>query len=408
MFKIPAFYLRLRYLHLVPFLLLMQTDNLMFEEGVAGIAAILDKYHEEVSGNDENNGSIIDILEEEIISPYVNLGVSKANDYVNIRKEASTESEVVGKLYRGCATDILEWLDDGWVKIESGDVEGYIAVDYLATGADAEAMFDEYATQYATVVNARTLRVRSEASTEARIVELIPEGSTYIITKEHDEWVEILLGSGDDGEDFTGFIHKDYVEKEIEFNYAISIEEKKEFVQNKKPQQEQARKLQRLAEEEAARQEAERRAAEERAAAKKEEKSKSNSTPAPSTGGSGTGSEVASYAQKFVGNPYVWGGTSLRNGADCSGFVQTIYRQFGYSIPRTSREQARSAGVKVSLSDRKPGDLLFYTNSNGVVNHVAMYIGNNKIVHAANSRRGIVSGDSYNYRKVHSVRRVIN
>ena len=285
-------------------------------------------------------------------------------------------------------------------------------MDYLATGADAEAMFDEYATQYATVVNARTLRVRSEASTEARIVELIPEGSTYIITKEHDEWVEILLGSGDDGEDFTGFIHKDYVEKEIEFNYAISIEEEERIrAEQEAAARAEQERLQRLAEEEAARQEAERRAAEERAAAekaKKEEKSKSNSTPAPSTGGSGTGSEVASYAQKFVGNPYVWGGTSLRNGADCSGFVQTIYRQFGYSIPRTSREQARSAGVKVSLSDRKPGDLLFYTDSNGVVNHVAMYIGNNKIVHAANSRRGIVSGDSYNYRKVHSVRRVIN
>ena len=119
--------------------------------------------------------------------------------------------------------------------------------------------------------------------------------------------------------------------------------------------------------------------------------------------------EVASYALNFVGNPYVWGGTSLTKGADCSGFVQSIYKQFGYTIPRVSRDQAKSAGycdVKPNEEHLLPGDLIFYTNSRGVVDHVAMYIGNGKVVHAANKKAGIVVA-SYQHRTPYKARRVI-
>jgi cell wall-associated NlpC family hydrolase len=117
--------------------------------------------------------------------------------------------------------------------------------------------------------------------------------------------------------------------------------------------------------------------------------------------------EIVTYAQKFVGNPYVWGGESLTRGADCSGFVQAIYADFGYHIPRVSGDQASSAGQKVSVSDLLPGDLIFYTNSSGNVNHVAMYIGNGMIVHAANSRQGIIRS-KYNYRDIYCARRIVN
>jgi len=119
------------------------------------------------------------------------------------------------------------------------------------------------------------------------------------------------------------------------------------------------------------------------------------------------GIEIANYAQKFVGNRYVWGGTSLTKGADCSGFVYTIYKQFGYNIPRVRRDQAKSAGRKVDISERQPGDLIFYTDNKGVVNHVALYIGDDKIVHAASSKQGIIIS-KYNYRKVYCIRRVID
>ena len=107
------------------------------------------------------------------------------------------------------------------------------------------------------------------------------------------------------------------------------------------------------------------------------------STNAPKLTGStyNKGKTVASFAQRFVGNPYVWGGTNLNTGADCSGFVKSVYKSFGYNLPRSSSSQ-RSAGRKVSYSNKQPGDLICY---NG---HIAIYIGNGKIVHASSRKTG--------------------
>lgn len=433
------------------------------EQGVAGFAEILDKITAEEMQNaykasikpisneteteveteagtnteSEAEADTNTEVEAESISPYANLGVSIAENYVNIRKEPSTESEVVGKLYRGCAADILEYLDGGWVKIVSGEVEGYIASMYLAIGEEAETMVDKYADKYATV-NTETLRVRAEQSTESTIQALIPRGETYPVLNEYEEWVEILLGNDDEnGSEYTGYVHKDYVDITVEFDYAISIEEE---LRQKKAQEEaeraEAERKRKLAQEEAERAEAARKAAEAEAkkaeearkaaeAKKAEEASQTaestkennsgsssqeeESTYVPSTSSSSLSelrNEVVNYALKFVGNRYVWGGESLTKGADCSGFVQAIYADFGYRIPRVSRDQAASAGKKVSESDMQPGDLIFYASSSGRVNHVAMYIGNGMIVHAANSRQGIIKS-KYNYRDVYCVRRII-
>jgi cell wall-associated NlpC family hydrolase len=388
------------------------------EQGIAGISQSLENYYtvSYSSEKESSDKSLINILRTEIISPYANLGVSIADNYVNIRKEPNTEREVVGKLYRGCAADILDHLDGGWVKIKSGDVTGYIASDFLAIGKDAEDMIEDYATKTVTV-DTITLNVREEKSTDSRILTQIPQGETYIVVKEYDEWVEILLGSDDEtGGDFTGFVSKDYVNIDVEFEYAISIEEENARIkaeeEAKKAEQE---RLAQLAAEEEAKKAEERRRAEEAAEraeeARNEEKedqeesSSNNTSQEPVSNYSGRGSDIASYALKFVGNPYVWGGESLTNGADCSGFVQTIYRNFGYSIPRVSADQA-SAGKRVSESNLQPGDLIFYTNSSGRVNHVAMYIGNGKIVHAANTRQGIITS-KYNYRSIYTIRRII-
>ncbi len=126
------------------------------------------------------------------------------------------------------------------------------------------------------------------------------------------------------------------------------------------------------------------------------------STYAPKLKGStyNKGKTVASFAQRFVGNPYVWGGTNLNTGADCSGFVKSVYKSFGYNLPRSSSSQ-RSAGRKVSYSKKQPGDLICY---NG---HIAIYIGNGKIVHASSRKTGIKISPKANYRKVLSVRRIV-
>ena len=124
------------------------------------------------------------------------------------------------------------------------------------------------------------------------------------------------------------------------------------------------------------------------------------STSSSSSSSSGSGSSVVDYATQFVGNPYVWGGTSLTSGADCSGFVQSVYANFGVSLPRTSYEQ-QNAGVEVSYADAQPGDLICYGG------HVAIYMGNGQIVHASNSRDGIKISDNAAYRTITSVRRLV-
>lgn len=388
------------------------------ERGIAGIAAILENTTAEELENAYK--ASIEILNK-TESPYAHLGVSIADNYVNIRKEPSTESEVVGKLYRGCAADILETLEGDWVKIKSGDVEGYIASTFLAIGDEAESMVDKYAIKYATV-NTQTLRVREKQSTDAKILTLVPQGETYVVIKEYDEWVEILLGSDDEtGGELTGFVNKEFVDITVEFKYAISIEEENAIKQKQEEaERAEAERKRKLAEEEAERAEAQRKAEEaaaQAAAEEAEEVEEANNEadeeedttevvqPSPDTSSlSELRNEIVNYALKFVGNPYVWGGESLTRGADCSGFVQAIYADFGYRIPRVSRDQA-SAGIKVSESDLKHGDLIFYA-SNGRVNHVAMYIGNGKIVHAANSRQGIITSQ-YKYRDIYCIRRIV-
>ena len=126
----------------------------------------------------------------------------------------------------------------------------------------------------------------------------------------------------------------------------------------------------------------------------------SSSDSSSASSSSGSGSSVVSYATQFVGNPYVWGGTSLTSGADCSGFVQSVYANFGVSLPRTSYEQ-QNAGYEVSYADAQPGDLICYGG------HVAIYMGNGQIVHASNSRDGIKVSDNAAYRTITSVRRLV-
>lgn len=383
----------------------------LVELGVAGISKTLNDVY--TCGDNTVNDKITEFINTEIYSPYANLGISIATNYVNVRSQPSTESEIVGKLYNGSAAEILEWLPGDWVKIVSGDVEGYIASNYLATGKEAEKLVDKYAEKYATVVNTQTLRVREEPSKEARTLELIPLGERYPVLEELDEWAKILITSDEYGNDFTGYVHKDYVDIEVIFKKAISIEEEQRLIRmQQEAERAEAERLQRLAEEEERRRQEELRKQEEaRKAAeqkKKEEQSKKEEEKPVNSSGSGSksGKEIVDYALKFVGNRYVYGGNSLTNGTDCSGFVKLVYERFGYTLERQSRQQAKQ-GRKVSEADRQPGDLIFYANSNGVVNHVALYIGDDKIVHAANSKQGIIIS-KYNYRKIYCVRRIID
>ncbi|WFR57826.1 NlpC/P60 family protein [Anaerocolumna sp. AGMB13025] len=412
------------------------------DKGIAGITPVLDNYYTATA--DKKTGSAEKLMETlsneskkavklsatditKVESPYANLGISIASEssYVNIRSKPDQESEVVGKLYPGCAADILETQGD-WVKIKSGKVDGYIKSEFLAIGEEAEKLIDKVASKYV-IVDTETLRVREGQGTDTDIVALIPQGEKYYIVNEYNEWVEILIDEDDsDGsgakDQITGFVSKDLVKIEVEFKYAISIEEEKAKLEaEEKAKKAEADRLEQLAkEQEAQRQkEAQDKAEAENKAENNEQtrndssnnsstdNSSSNNNTDSNSGSSSSGSEVANYALNFVGNPYVYGGTSLTGGTDCSGFVQSIYSHFGYSISRTSSSQSQSAGKEVSLSNLQAGDLIFYRNSGGSVSHVAMYIGGGKVVHASNPRDGI-KVSNYNYRTPYKARRVMH
>ena len=205
---------------------------------------------------------------------------------------------------------------------------------------------------------------------------------------------------------------------DVEFKYAISIEEEKAKLEaEEKAKKAEADRLEKLAQEQEEKRQRE--AAEKSQAqnnAQKSESSRNNSSTGSSSssnyadsssGSSSSGSEIANYALNFVGNPYVYGGTSLTGGTDCSGFVQSIYSHYGYNISRTSSSQSQSAGKEVSLSSLQAGDLIFYRNGSGNVSHVALYIGGGRVVHASNPRDGIKTSN-IDYRTPYKARRILN
>ncbi len=366
-------------------------------------------------------------------SEYANVGISIAADYVNIRKKPNTDSQILGKLYRGSAATIVK--DEGdWVYIKSGSVSGYIKEEFLAIGYSAERLIDQFGTKYATVIT-ETLNLREEKNTNCRILDLLPADESYEVEREEKEWVKIVV----DG-DTKGYVAKEYVKISVRFKKAVSVEEEREAARRKAAAR-AAEAAEREALQQAAREREERERQQQQQSSNNNNSSNNNSNKdnnknnsggssngsggsnsggssnggggsnsgggGSSNGGGGSvdGSAVAAYALNFVGNPYVYGGTSLTNGTDCSGFALSVFKKFGVSLPRTSSSQSH-VGKKISVSSARAGDLIFYA-SGGRVNHVAICIGGGRVVHASNPRVGITTSNMY-YRQPYCARRVLN
>lgn len=306
-------------------------------------------------------------------SEFANIAIAQVNNYVNVRSMPSEEGEVLGKLYNNSAATVLGTEGD-WLHITSGSVDGYVMGQYVVVGDEnlARSVSRRVAT-----VNTQTLYVRTQPTTEASVLGMVPGGDDLTVTDESTAaqgWVKVSVEEGE------GYVSTQYVSLSTEYTFAES----------------KAEEAARLAKEEAERQKAA-----QAAARKKSNKSSSSSTGSSksysSPSGSG-GSAVASYATQFVGNPYVYGGSSLTNGADCSGFVMSVYAAYGVSLPHSS-SALRSVGYGVSQSEMQPGDIVCYSG------HVGICIGGGQIVHASNKKDGIKISNA-GYRKILAVRRI--
>lgn len=352
---------------------------------------------------------------KEKVSPYENIAITQVSNYVNIRKKPKTDSKILGKIYDNAAATILKTVDgeDGkWYYIKSGSVKGYMKAEFFVTGKKAEKIAKEVGNVLCKTT-ATTLRLREKASTSSETLTLLAEDSVYSVLKENvtnkkgEVFHKVLVSESDENnkEDLTGYISADYAEIYVEFEEAISIEEEKAELERqaelKRQEEEALRNLENNSSSTSSRTSTNSRNNTENRNTSSNSQSKPNyqnenkksqnntSSKEYSSGGSGsgTGVAIAAKAQQYAGwLPYVWGGASLSSGADCSGFVQTIYANYGISVPRTSSSQA-SSGRSISYESLQPGDLVFYGSP---INHVAIYIGNGQICHEANSHRDCV------------------
>ena len=272
--------------------------------------------------------------DEDTFCGYKNLGLANVDNYLNVRESADEASDLVGKMPAGAGCEVYD-KEDGWYHIRSGKVEGYVSADYLLTGDKAKEKAKKYIKEVATVTTT-TLFVREKPNTDCTILTMVPIEEELTVLKKVDggEWYKVEI------DDEEGFVSGEFVEISQKLPKAMTISEVKY-----------------------------------------------------GQGVSNVRVDLVQYALQFVGNPYVWGGTSLTHGVDCSGFTMQVYAKYGVYLPHSSRAQP-NCGRSISAAEAQPGDLFFY-GSGGSINHVAIYIGGGRVVHASNHRDGIKISNAY-------------
>lgn len=356
----------------------------------------------------------------------IELAVAAPNVYLNIHTDASLGSEVIGKLYSNDVAKILQDNGGDWVKIKSGSLVGYVLGEYLVKGDEAALLSELVKKNVAVVDNSENEVKVHKNKSEKNVIMTVSQGEQIEVREnmeeETDGWIEVATENG------KGYVKMEDVSVTDSYPVAETAEEQQERIENATVKdiaddaQKKAEKASEVAQ--AAAQKAEEAAsiiedenaeptkAEEKAAetalavAEKAQTAADNTKVTYETAkkemlnhGAETGQAVADFALQFVGNPYVWGGSSLTHGTDCSGFTMAVYSNFGVGLPHYDASQ-RGYGIGIdSLSDARPGDLICFYG------HVGIYIGDGMMVHASNARDGIKVSRA-DYRAIAAIRRI--
>lgn len=330
---------------------------------------------EEVHAEEGTDSDSNAVSEEE--NEYANLAIANVDHYVNVRSGPNTDSNIVGKMYDGSVAQIQLTAGENneWFQVVSGNVEGYIKAEYFIYGEDAAKVIDEYVTRYA-VVQADRLNVRKEPDISSKRIGYIDNGEKAKLIEWGDEWSKVSYSEKE------GFVATEYITVAEEFVYAKSIEEEQAELAALREQQARAN------------------------ASEEKVPERAVISVAPPQTNYATVSELRSavvdYAMQYLGNRYVHGGQSLASGTDCSGFTCYVYATFGYGLSRTPQGQYTSAGRSISMEEIQPGDIICYSSNGSSCTHVGLYIGNGQIIHAANSRKGVIISN-YNYSRGESI-----
>ncbi|MBQ3782702.1 MAG: C40 family peptidase [Lachnospiraceae bacterium] len=287
------------------------------------------------------------------------------------------------------ACNVEKVTKSGWAKIKSGDVRGFVKKEFLVMDEEAEELAYEVGKKVATV-QTTTLNARFLPSTSSGKYTLVPIGEELEVIRDDisEKYVDSFIEkhfNDKASKKLISDVDKDLMKDELKDWVCVQIDDEKVFV---------AREFVTMSYEL------------DRAVSikAKQEKSKSGKSSSQDSTSGGIRTSMVAFAMQYLGNRYVYGGTSLTNGTDCSGFTMRIYQHFGYSIPRSSAAQA-SFTRTISASEAQPGDLFFYGNGRSV-GHVAMYIGGGQVIHASNARTGIKISNAF-YRTPIKVGRVL-
>ncbi|MBE5960261.1 MAG: peptidoglycan endopeptidase [Lachnospiraceae bacterium] len=315
-------------------------ESVTEEKTLGGFSYVLDQYVNETSTIDSSEITLLLASKVEIPE---NIAIANVDDCLNIREKAGKSYDIIGYLPKD-AYCIVKEVKDGWAKITSGEVTGYVSSEYLYMGEAGYKKAKSLANLTATVT-AGSVNVRQTPSTESNqniITEVskneellvVEDDSLELLTKDDPKaelWVKVSV------DNVEGYVSRDYVDVSYKWKMAVKIDPVDASVSSLRIR-------------------------------------------------------LTQESKKYLGLRYVWGGQSLTTGADCSGFVRSLYKLVGIDItnlPRTSYDLAKSSlGKSVSLAEAKPGDLVFYGDAKGNVDHVAMYIGNNQVIHESGRTTG--------------------